>query len=408
MKAASWTLAAAVFAVAIVGVWAMSADAMTVAGFQNGALGFANFSKAIVFDTSTNPCPLNGDTVQGSAMKHTCALPMRPVGDGSWVCTATVFRGTSYSYWFEYRIPSFDDTGNWKGVGATGTRNQDQTTQRTITVPSTASNGYIFYNYFGDPDVTGKQGSSDTDWVDTMLTAKNLDLATYDGVGVTDVSSSGNNDTTDMGANNNYSVSVVQTADTTVKLTWRLKITGGDDIVPHVEGAKEFDTTSAYNPYGFRILRARLPSGWSADSTTPTHLKFEDTVVRQVTGDTLWSPSRQSLGIGWYDGLMSFTDTSLDSNPQTGGDTYVYTVLWVDAYGNTNDSAAQNFSGGSAEWVRGNRADVLFLVEHFEPGVVFPGGATEGRVRVTPWVSGVPQPAYSFWTPVYMAVRKTS
>ncbi|OGH60161.1 MAG: hypothetical protein A3G34_09180 [Candidatus Lindowbacteria bacterium RIFCSPLOWO2_12_FULL_62_27] len=86
----------------------------------------------------------------------------------------------------------------------------------------------------------------------------------------------------------------------------------------------------------------------------------------------------------------------------------MYTVLWVDAYGNTNDSAAQNFSGGSAEWVRGNRTDVLFLVEHFEPGVVFPDGASEGRVRVTPWVSGVPQPAYSFWTPVYMAVRKTS
>ena len=412
MKAASWMLATAVFAVAIVGLWVISADAMTVAGYQKG--GFADFSKAIVFDTTTYPCPVNAETIQGSNNNvRTCAVPMRPVGDGSWVCTATVVAGATYAYWFEYRIPLFDSTTVytdtqktyvWRNmtVGAGSTRSQDQNTQRTITVPASASNGYVFYNRFGDPDVTGKQGSSDTDWVDTMLSIANPDLAQY--LGTADVSSSGNNDTTDLGGNNNYGVSATQVSDSEVKISWQLKITGSDDIVPSVEGAKEFDTQSAYNPYGFRILRARLPAGWSSDTTMPAHLTFEDTVVNKVMGDTLYSPSRP--GGSYYSAATTFTDTSIPATPN--GDSFIYTVLWVDAYGFQNDTGDQNFTGGSAEWVRGGRIDVLFLVEHFDASVVFPDGATEGRVRVTPWVGGIPQPAYSFWTPVYLAVRKSS
>ena len=410
MKAASWMLATAVFAVAIVGLLAVvgdRAEAMTVAGYQKG--GFADFSKAIVFETGTYPCPSNAETVAGSNAARSCALPMRPVGDGSWTCTAILVAGATYAYWFEYRIPVFDSTTvytdtqktyAWKNAGNDQNRAQDQSQQRTITVPASASNGYVFYNRFGDPDVTGKQGTPVSG--DSWLTKENPDLAQY--LGTTDVSSSGNGDTTDLGGNNNYGVSATQTSDTAVKISWQLKLTTGDELVPSVEGAKEFDTQSAYNPYGFRILRARLPSGWSSDTTMPTLLKFEDTVVNQVMGDTFYSPYRP--GGSYYSAATTFTDTSIPATPN--GDSFIYTVLWVDAYGFQNDTVDQNFVGGAAEWVRGGRIEVLFLVEHFDANVVFPNGATEGRVRVTPWVEGIPQPAYSFWTPVYLAVRKSS
>ena len=393
---------------AIVGLVAVSADAMTVAGYQKG--GFADFSKAIVFDTSTYGCPVNAETIQGSSnTPRSCALPMRAVGDGSWVCTATVIAGANYAYWFEYRIPIFDSTSVytdsqktyvWRNSSVGGGRAQDQTQQRTIAVPANVTAGYVFYNYFGDPDVTGKQGTPVSG--DSWLSTANPDLASY--LGTADVSSSGNNDTTDMGGSNNYGVSVTQLADTSVRISWQFKITAGDDIAPTVEGAKEFDTQSTYNPYGYRILRARLASGWSADTTTPSNLKFEDTVVNKVTGDTLFSPSRP--GGAYYNAVTTFTDTTLPANTAT-GDSFVYTVLWVDAYGNKNDTGKQNFSGGAARWVRGGQKDVLFLVENFDPNVVFPDGATEGRIRITPWVDGIPQPAYSFWSPAYLATRKS-
>ena len=57
--------------------------------------------------------------------------------------------------------------------------------------------------------------------------------------------------------------------------------------------------------------------------------------------------------------------------------------------------------------MRGGAVTVIFLVEQFDPKVVFPNGSTEGRVRVTPWVDGVPHPAESFWTKVYLARRET-
>ena len=374
----------AVFLVmAIVGLLAVSAEAMTVAGYQRG--GYGDFSKAIVFETGTYPCPVDAETVQGHlGLVRSCAIPMRAVGDGSWVCTAVVVAGANYSYWFEYRIPIFDSASGWKSTTIGGPRAQDQSTQRTITVPASASEGYVFYNRFGDQDVMGKQGTPVSG--DSWLTVQNPDLAQY--LGTTDVSSSGNNDTTDLGGNNNYGVSAVQSADTAVKISWQLKITTGDEIVPTVEGAKEFDT-GTYTPYGFRILRARLPSGWSSDTTMPSHLRFEDTVVNQVMGDTLYSPNRAAYGGGYYHVPVTFTDTSIPATPN--GDSFVYTVLWVDAYGFQNDTADQNFSGGAARWTRGVAVTVIFLVEYFDPQVVFSDGAMEGTIYLTPYVDGVPQ-----------------
>lgn len=386
------------------------AEAYTVAGW--GKKGFADFSKAIVFDTTTNQCPSNAETIQGSSSNvRSCAIPMTPVGDGSWVCTAVVIKGVNYSYWFEYRIPVFDSTTvytdstrtyAWKNGTNTQDRAQDQSQQRTITVPATATGGYIFYNIYGDPDVRGKQGFDVTGSWDTELTVANPDVAQYNGSD--DVSSSGDNDTTNLGGNNAYSVTATQTGDTSVQIGWRLKITGGDAIVPHIEGAREFDTTSAYTPYGFRILRARLPANWKTDTTNPGHLRFEDTIVNVVTGDTLFSPNRP--GGSYYDGVTTFTDTSIPANTSI-GDSFVYTVLWVDAYGLGNDTGNQNFAGGAASWIRSGAVTVIFLVEKFDPDVVFPDGATEGMIYLTPYVDGIPQ-GMSIKARAILASRKSS
>lgn len=371
-----------------------SAHAYTVAGV--GKRGFADFSKAIVFTGAA--CPVNAETIQTSAGAKNCAIPLKPVGDGSWVCTATVFPGANYTYYFEYRIPAFEDTNGWKSTTPGGSRNQDPV--RDVTVPSAITEGYIFYHIFGDRDVRGKQGMAKqgASW-DTELTISNPDVAVYRGV--TDVDNTGDGDTGNFDNNNNFNLQTTQNQDTVVTIRWRHGH-GGDGFSPSLEGAREFDTTSTATPYGFKILRARLTA--SSAASPITNLAFEDTIVNQVTGDTFWSPNRNDIALGWYDGLISFTDTSLPAGTAI-GDSFVYAVLWQDAYGNTNDTTNQNFSGGNATFVRGGRSDVLFLVEQFDPAVVFPDGKTVGRVKVTPYVDGVPQPFRSFWTTVFLAAR---
>ena len=163
MKTASWVMVLLLLLSALMASGAREASAVPVAGFGKG--GFADFSKAIVFDTSGYPCPTNAETIATNSGGQSCALPMKAVGDGSWSCSAAVFAGVQYKYYFEYRVPIFDsttvytDTGNyvWKNVPATGARNQDNNRTRTITVPAAATNGYVFYNKFGDQDVRGKQ-----------------------------------------------------------------------------------------------------------------------------------------------------------------------------------------------------------------------------------------------------------
>lgn len=372
-----------------------SAHAYTVAGVGKG--GFADFSKAIVF--TGIGCPVNAETIATSGGAKTCAIPMRPVGDGSWVCTAVIFPGANYKYYFEYRIPRFEDTNGWKNSPATGGRDQDQ--ERDITIPSTAEHGYIVYNIFGDRDVRAKQGMAKqgTAW-DTELTVANPDVAQYRGT--VDVDNTGDNDTGNLNNNNNYSFNVAQVADTTVVLRWSLSH-GGDGFAPTIEGAREFDETSTYTPYGFRILRAKLTP--SASATPITNLVFSDTIVNAVTGDTYWSPHRSKIGIGWYSDGITFTDTSLPANTAV-GDSYVYTVIWHDAYGNANDTSNENFTGGNGLYYRSASKEALFIVEKFDQEVVFPNGATEGRIRVTPYVDGVPQPWRSFWAKAFIATRK--
>lgn len=368
------------------------ASAYTVAGVGNR--GFADFSKAIVFTGAA--CPINAETIATNGGAKNCAIPMRAVGDGSWVCTATIFPGANYKYYFEYRIPSFEDTSGWIKSAPGGNRNQDP--EKDITVPSTIQQGYIFYHIFGDKDVRGFQGMArqGASW-DTELTVANPDVAVYRGA--TDVDNTGDGDTGNFDANNNYSLQTSQTKDTVVTIRWQHSH-GGDGFSPTLEGAREFDDTTTYTPYGFRILRARLSATSSASPIT--NLVFEDTIVNQVTGDTFWSPARQDIGIGWYSDANAFTDTSLPAN--TGiGDSYVYAVIWHDAYGNQSDTKDQNFSGGSATFTRGGRRDALFIVEKFDADVVFPNGATSGRIRITPYLNGVPQPFQSFWAKAVIA-----
>lgn len=380
-------------------VWVLmpgfSAHAYTVAGA--GKRGFADFSKAIVF---TGPaCPVNAETIHANTGAKNCAIPMKPVGDGSWVCTASIFAGANYTYYFEYRIPAFEDTAGWKNSAATGSRDQDPV--KNVTVPVAANEGYVFYHIFGDKDVRGKQGMArqGSSW-DTELTVANPDVAQYRGT--VDVDNTGDNDTANFDGNNNFNLGVYQTNETTVVLSWSHSV-GSDGFTPSVEGAREFDTTSAATPYGFKVLRARLTSP-SASSSPITNLVFEDTVVNQVTGDTFWSPSRVTIGTGWYSDPTRFTDTSLPASTAV-GDSFVYAVIWQDAYGNRSDTQDQNFSGGSAQAVVGAQRDVLFLVEKFDFNVVFPDGASEGRIRLTPYVDGTPQPWRAFWAKAYLARR---
>ena len=381
--AAVWALLAAVSVVA----WAPSAHAFQVAGWSKG--GFADFSKAIVFTGVA--CPQNAETIATSGGAKTCALPMRPVGDGSWTCTATIIKGTAYTYYFEYRIPKFDSstvytdsqkTYVWKNVPATGGRGQDAS--KGATVPTTATSGYVVYNIWGDATVRGAQGAPISG--DSWLTAANPYVARY--LGVTDIDASGNTDTGDLDGNNNYSMTATQTSDTTVQLSWKLDV-GAADIVATVEGAREFDTQSTYAPYGFKVLRARITT--AGGTTAIKNLIFEDTVVNKVTGETFYSPSRTTLGNGWYDGANTFSDTSIPADAAV-GDTFIYVVLFHDAYGNQSDSSDQDFSGGNASFVRNGFVDVIFMVEKFDPSVVFPNGSTEGTLFLTPYVNGVPMP----------------
>lgn len=382
---------------ALVGVLAASADAFPVAGV--GKRGFADFSKAIVFTGSA--CPANAETVQTNTGAKNCAIPMKPVGDGSWVCTAVIFPGTNFTYYFEYRVPAFEDTNGWKNAAAGGARNQDPV--KDVTLPGYTKDGFVVYNIFGDKTVRGDTAIGKAGTLDTELTTANPYVAQYRGT--LDVDNTGDNDTTNLEGANSFNVTVAQTADTTVKITWTFGF--GDGAALDVEGAREFDTTSTYTPYGFKILRARLPAGWKTDTTNPGHLVFEDTVVNKVTGDTLFSPSRTSYSTGWYDGTLSFTDTSLPVTGVAIGDTFIYTVIWQDAYGNRNDTADQNFAGGADDFIRQPGVEVIFLVEKFDPEVVFPNGATEGTIYLTPYVNGVPQPFKTVKTKAYIAQRQS-
>lgn len=383
---------------ALAGMLAESADAYTVAGV--GKRGFADFSKAIVFTGVS--CPSNAETIQTNGGAKTCAIPMKAVGDGSWVCTAVVFPATSYSYYFEYRIPAYEDTNGWKSTQPGGSRNQDPT--KDVTLPTYAKDGFVVYHIFGDKTVRGDTAIGKAGTLDTEITTANPYVANYRGS--IQVNTTGDADTANLDNNNNASVTVTQTSDTTVRISWTFGH-GGDGFGPTLEGAREFDTTSAATPYGFKILRAKLPAGWNADTTTPTHLVFEDTVVNAVTGDTLYSPNKSSYGAGWYSDAIVFTDTSLPTNTSV-GDTFIYTVLWVDAYGNRNDTSDQNFGGatpGAAKFVRQAGIEAIFMVERFDPTVVFPNGTTEGTVYLTPWVNGVPQPFNRIKARAYIARR---
>ena len=371
----------------LVGLMAHGAEAFNVAGWGKG--GFADFSKAVVFTGAA--CPLSAETIATSGGAKTCAMPMRPVGDGSWACTATLIKGTAYNYYFEYRIPKFDSstvytdsqkTYVWRNVPASGGRAQDAA--KAVTVPTTATSGYVVYNIWGDATVRGAQGTPVSG--DSWLTAANPFVANYQGV--TDIDGTANTDTGDLDGNNNYSMTATQTADTVVQLSWKLDV-GAADIVATVEGAREFDTQSTYTPYGFKILRARITT--AGGTTAIKNLIFQDTIVQQVTGgDTFYSPSRTTLGNGWYDGANTFVDTSIPVNTAV-GDTFIYVVLFHDAYGNQSDSSDQDFSGGNSQWVRNANADVIFLVEKFDPTVVFPDGRTVGTVHLTPYINGIPQ-----------------
>lgn len=363
--------------------------------------GTDTFPRAIHFTGAGKPTSGSygsgalGSVYRGSGGTQDSGIIMSPVGDGSYVCTAAVFPGAQYTYYFGFRNREFepDTTTSWLTNTAPGERDQDVNRARTITVPTTASHGYIFYNAYGDKTVVGYQGP-DTSVINnanrflTMFGGNTLLAGLNAGDTFTRVAG---DDTifANMDASNTYSMDAIQSGDSAVTLTWSFSIGGSELFVPSVQGARRFSTTNTAQQlgsspqYGFRIWRADSIAARPITGTTGAY--FQD-VTRSVTGgDTNWSDNDNNPWNG-----QTFVDTSL---PDT-ATTFLYLVTFHTAYGYTQtDTGRQTtFSGGYDTITRSPAIRVFFIVEHFDENVVFPNGATHGQVYVTPVIDGVRRP----------------
>lgn len=354
---------------------------------------FGRMPKAVVFTGAAYPS--NCTTVGVSSAGDGGAFPsfdsgiiMTPTGDGSWACTATVFPGATYTYYFEVRIPRYEPAGDSITYFTTtepgGTRNEDSNRSKTITIPDTAAAGFYVYNAFGDATVYGGQGPSET----TVLSAAaNPYIATYGYTGcsfVQKISSSGDADSSNMESDNPYSVSATQTGDSAFTVQWQYSM-GGSGNVYSVEGEVIFDTDLQYPNYGFRILRAPDTNSAGFNSVLFTDITANNRSA--ITGtDTNFSPD---TGAGWTTATSYFTDSSIPGSP----DTFLYCVVAFNAYQIQSafvaDTSRQNFSGGYDTVIQARGVNVIFIVEQMNPEVVFPDGRNQGMVWVTPYVDGV-------------------
>lgn len=353
----------------------------------DGPFGSDTFAKAIHFTSTSKPTTTNRGVLR-NIYRGTGAVDsgvvMSPVGDGSYVCTAAVFPGASLTYHFGFRNRTYEyDTHTSFETTAPGSeRDQDVNRARTITVPTTASNGYYIYNAYGDRTVIGFQGTDSS-----VLNSLNPYVRTIGGVGETAGMARLNttDDTTfaNMDGTNAFNVDCVQTGDSTFVLSWQFSVGGAERFVPSVQGAKQFGTTAAEQAkngsayYGFRIYRADSPSNGNAFLGA----NFVDRTTSMTTGgDTNYSDND---GNAFND--QTVTDTSWPDTVST----CLYLVLFQNAYRyNNTDTTRQNFSGGYDTQTRGSAIRVFFIVEHYDENVVFPNGKNEGRVYVTPYIDG--------------------
>lgn len=345
--------------------------------------------KAIIFTGPAVPKSGSGrglETISyGDGSNTDSGIVMKAVGDGSYACTAAVFAGAQYSYWFTWRL----STTAWDGTDSYASftdptvndRQQDQNRSRTITIPAGATDGYYVYNAWGDKTVIGYQSpDGDTNVISTL----NPYLATIrDTPGTPRISSAGDTIFANMDGTNAYNLSAVQVDDTSFVIQWKFTL-GNNGFVPPVDASEMTDFGGSGNPgskrYGWRILRADSPTSGFLGAN------FVD-ITANVIGDTnYWD----NVGTP-YDGngVQQFTDTSFYDTVATA----LYTVVFYNAYEyDQTDTTRQNFSGGYDTATRGAPIKVFFIVEGYREDVVFPGERDTGRVYLTPYINGVRRP----------------
>lgn len=400
---------AVLWAVALVLVGSLPAMAIPVIS----PWGSDTFAKAIHFTGSAKPVESSNGAVlnlyRGSGGTLDSGIIMSPVGDGSYVCTAAVYPGASYTYYFGFRNRLWDaDTyAKWLTNTTGGERDQDVNRARTITIPSGVQHGYYIYNAFGDQTVLGFQApNGDT----SVLSTLNPYLAQIGGSagdtpGMTRLATEGGDTRfANMSGSNAYGLSVLQTGDSQFTVSWSFSIGGSEAYVPSVHGAQQFggvgassQVTNGYTSknYGFRIWRATLPGGVGAF----TSVAFTD-ITSSINGDTNWADNDNNAFNG-----ASFTDTSISSLSDT---RFLYLVTYYNAYGHLqNDTSRQNFSGGYETGTRAGAIRVFFIVEDMNENVVFPNGETAGRVYLTPYIDGVRHPEYRMPASVVRVERRS-
>ncbi|MEK8023679.1 MAG: T9SS type A sorting domain-containing protein, partial [Candidatus Hydrogenedentota bacterium] len=292
--------------------------------------------KAIMFTGTSVPPGATSVIVQDGntgATDTKLGFVLTPLGDGSWAGLATVYPGGTYNYYFEYRIPVYDETDSSQSFlysEHSGARNDDANRVRTVTIPVGAGNGYVVYNVYGDRSVWGGQSG------DTTLTIANPFLANWQAA--LRISPTTDDDTSGRDETNNYNVAALQLGAGRARLSWEINM--GNGLVPHVEGASTF--LSGVSPaYGFEILRAE-----SNPLLPLTSLTFQN-ITTPVTGWPIFSPDPGSP----WNSPAYFYDTEIVAAPDS---VFVYTVRTRNAYGMTNTETQQlSWSGGYSvvKWV---------------------------------------------------------
>jgi hypothetical protein len=291
---------------------------------------FGDFPKAIVFTGPNVPpqyYPIRiADGNQGAADTKPGFI-LTPLGDGSWAVLATVYPGSNYQYYFEYRVPQWDGADSAAAFLTTegDARNEDQNRGRSILVPAGAGNGYVVYNAFGDRSVWGGQSA------DTTLSIANPFLAQWRGSSLISVATDG--DTSGRDETNNYGVTALQVGADKTQLTWNLTM-GGGGFVPQVEGASYFSALGALPLYGFEILRAE-----SNPVLSLAALNYQN-VTAAITGGPIYSDDDSAP----WNTPIRLTDSTVVAWPDS---TFVYIIKTVNAYGMRNTETAQlAFAGG--------------------------------------------------------------
>lgn len=399
---------ATVWAAALVIVGSLPAMAIPVIS----PWGSDTFAKAIHFTSASKPSSVSygngtlGSVYRGTGGTRDSGIIMSPVGDGSYVCTAALYPGGTYTYYFGFRNRTWepDTTTSFLTNTTPGERDQDVNRLRSITIPSSAAHGYYIYNAYGDASVIGFQApNGDTSVMTTLNPYLRTIAGTGDTAGLARIGTEGGDTIfANMSASNTYSLDCIQTGDSQFTMSWSFSIGGTELYAPSVQGAHQFGgvggstaVTNGYTSknYGFRIWRCDSPAGGVAGAV------FTD-VTNRINGDTNWADN----DLNSFNG-QSFVDTSM---PDTASN-FLYLVTFYNAYGHLqSDTTRQTgFSGGYDTQTRAGAIRVFFIVEHYNEDVVFPNGENVGRVYLTPVIDGERRPDLRMPAPVARVQRRS-